>query len=122
MNWYLEVLRKYAQFDGRARRKEYWMFALFNGIITVVLAMVGGQLGTGGSMIGAAVLGLYSLGVFIPSLAVGVRRLHDTGRSGWWMLIVLVPLIGALALLIFAVQDSQPATNEYGPSPKSAMI
>jgi uncharacterized membrane protein YhaH (DUF805 family) len=108
MNWYFEVLRKYAVFKGRARRKEYWMFVLFNIIIGLILGFIG-ILGT-----------LYMLAVLLPSLAVGVRRLHDAGRSGWWLLIGLVPIIGGIVLLVFFVQDSQPGENEYGPNPKVA--
>jgi uncharacterized membrane protein YhaH (DUF805 family) len=116
MNWYLEVLKKYAVFTGRARRQEYWMFFLFNLIITLALAFIEGMLGSPG------VLGLlYSLAVLIPAIAVGVRRLHDTNRSGWWMLIGLIPFIGAIVLIIFFVQDSQPGENEYGPNPKAAV-
>lgn len=115
MNWYLEVLKKYAVFSGRARRKEYWMFLLFNLIIALVLGFVEGLVG------GPGVIGmLYSLAVLIPSIAVSVRRLHDTDRSGWWLLIGLIPLIGAVVLLIFMVQDSKPVQNQYGANPKGA--
>ena len=115
MNWYLDVLKKYAVFTGRARRKEYWMFVLFSVIVTIVLSLVEGIVG------GPGVLsGLYALAVLIPSIAVGVRRLHDTGRSGWWILIGLVPLVGIIVLIVFFVADSQPGTNQYGPNPKGA--
>ncbi len=117
MNWYIEVLKKYAVFTGRARRTEYWMFFLFNIIIAVAIGVVEGILGSPG------VLGLlYSLGVFIPTLAVSVRRLHDTGRSGLWLLIGLVPLIGFIVLIVFFVQDSEYGQNQYGPNPKEAAI
>lgn len=120
MNWYLEVLKKYATFNGRARRKEYWFFALFNLIFTLVAAVVDNLLGTV-SATGVGLLGtIYLLGVLIPALAVTVRRLHDTGRSGWWLLIVLVPVIGPIVLLVFMVLDSKPETNEYGANPKAA--
>ncbi|MGE0487138.1 MAG: DUF805 domain-containing protein [Gammaproteobacteria bacterium] len=119
MNWYIEVLKKYAVFSGRARRKEYWFFVLFNIIVSVVLSVIDGVTGTLDTEGGVGLLsGLYTLAVIVPSIAVGIRRLHDIGRSGWWLLIVLVPLIGALVLLFFAVQDSQPGSNEYGPNPK----
>ncbi|MBI3916739.1 MAG: DUF805 domain-containing protein [Betaproteobacteria bacterium] len=115
MNWYLDVLKKYAVFNGRARRKEYWMFFLFNIIIMVVLGIVEGIFG------GPGVLGaLYGLAVLLPGIGVSIRRLHDTDRSGWWLLIGLVPLIGAIVLLVFFVQDSQAAENQYGPNPKAA--
>jgi uncharacterized membrane protein YhaH (DUF805 family) len=120
MNCYLEVLKKYAVFSGRARRKEYWMFFLFNLIIYVVLALIDGLMGTFSPQAGLGVLsGLYSLAVLIPSIAVTVRRLHDTGRSGWWILIALVPFIGGIVLLVFMVLDSQPGENQYGPNPKA---
>ncbi|HEX7250534.1 MAG TPA: DUF805 domain-containing protein [Burkholderiales bacterium] len=116
MNWYLDVLKnKYATFSGRARRKEYWMFFLFNVLVAIGLGIIEALIGTGG-LIGA----LYSLAVLIPGIAVTVRRLHDTSRTGWWVLIVFVPLVGALILLIFMVLDSQPGDNEYGPNPKAA--
>lgn len=113
MNWYLEVLKKYAVFNGRARRKEYWMFVLFNVIIGFVLGFIEGLFG------GPGIIGLlYSLAVLIPGIAVAVRRLHDTGRSGWWFLIAFVPIIGAIVLLVFMVQDSEPGQNQYGVNPK----
>jgi len=115
MNWYIEVLKKYAVFSGRARRKEYWMFVLFNVIISVVLSFVEGLVGSAG-VIGI----LYSLAVLVPGLAVSVRRLHDTGRSGWWVLINLIPLVGLIVFIVFAAQDSQAGENQYGPNPKAA--
>ncbi len=113
MNWYLEVLQKYAVFTGRARRTEYWMFTLINFIISVVLSVVDTAAGMPGVL-----SGLYALAVLIPSLAVFVRRLHDTGRSGFWFFIILIPLIGAIVLLVFLVQDSTPGPNQHGPNPK----
>lgn len=121
MNWYLEVLKKYAVFGGRARRKEYWYFFLFNALIGIVLAIVDGVTGTLVPGAGIGLLGgLYSLAVFIPGFAVTVRRLHDTGKSGWWLLIFLVPLVGVIVFLVFMVKDSQPGENQYGPNPKVA--
>jgi uncharacterized membrane protein YhaH (DUF805 family) len=115
LNWYLDGLKQYAVFSGRARRKAYWMFLLFNIIISVVLGVLEGLVG------GPGVLGgLYSLAIVIPSLAVSVRRLHDTGRSGWWLLLCLIPLIGSIVLIVFMAQDSQPGSNQYGPNPKAA--
>lgn len=113
MSWYLTVLRKYAVFSGRALRMEYWMFFLFNFIIAFVLGFIEAAAG------GPGVLGsLYGLAVLIPGIAVSVRRLHDTNRSGWWLLISLIPLIGTIVLLVFMVQDSQPSENQYGANPK----
>ena len=114
MNWYLEVLKKYAVFSGRARRKEYWMFFLFNIIIAFVLGFIEGLVGGPG-----IISTLYSLAVLIPIIAVSIRRLHDISRSGWWLLIYLVPIIGAIVLLVFMVQDSQQGENQYGQNPKT---
>ncbi|MFO7704726.1 MAG: DUF805 domain-containing protein [Halopseudomonas sp.] len=119
MDWYLEVLRKYAVFSGRARRKEYWFFTLFSLLAMLLLSLIDGMLGLVSSEAGTGLLsGIYALGVFLPSLAVTVRRLHDTSRTGWWILIALIPLIGALVLLVFTVLDSTPGSNQYGPDPK----
>jgi len=119
MQWYLKALRQYADFKGRAQRKEYWMFTLFNLIIMVVLQLVGGG-GEGG--LGDVLSGIYSLGVLLPSVGVTVRRLHDIGKPGWWALLMIVPIIGALVLIYFAVQDSQEGSNEYGPNPKALAV
>lgn len=116
MNWYLEVLKKYAVFEGRARRKEYWMFILFNVLISIGIVIVESLIGTFG-----IIYVVYTLGVLIPGLAVLVRRLHDTDRSGWWVLISLVPLIGFIVLLVFVVQDGTPSQNQYGANPKDAI-
>jgi uncharacterized membrane protein YhaH (DUF805 family) len=113
MNFYLDVLKKYAQFDGRAGRQEFWMFVLFNAIIMIGLTVIETMVG------GPGVLGsLYSLAVLCPSLAVGARRLHDTGRSGWWQLIGFVPLIGVIVLIVFFATAGQPSANQYGAPPK----
>lgn len=113
MDWYLAVLKKYAVFSGRARRKEFWMFVLINFIVAIALGVVDMMLGT-------VVLGLiYAVATIIPSLAVGARRLHDIGKTGWWQLIGLVPLIGLIVLIIFFVMDSNPGDNQYGPNPKA---
>ena len=123
MDWYLMALKKYAEFQGRAQRKEYWMFTLFNFLAMVLLGAVGALLGGGGEGgLGDVLQGLYGLGVLVPGIAVTVRRLHDIGKSGWWGLVALIPLIGSLILIYFAVKDSQPETNEYGPNPKAAPI
>jgi uncharacterized membrane protein YhaH (DUF805 family) len=119
MNWYLEVLKKYAVFSGRARRMEYWYFFLFSLIISIVLAVVDGVTGSYSAAAGVGLLGgIYALAVLIPGLAVSIRRLHDTGRSGWWLLIALIPVIGAIVLLVFMVLEGRPGTNQYGSNPK----
>jgi uncharacterized membrane protein YhaH (DUF805 family) len=114
MQWYLKVLKNYVGFGGRARRKEYWMFFLFNVIISIVLAILDAIMGTE-----SLLNGIYSLAVLLPSLAVTVRRLHDTGRSGWWILISLIPLIGAIVLLVFTCLEGDSYENDYGQDPKA---
>jgi len=119
MHWYLEVLKKYAVFDGRARRQEYWMFVLISSflpfVVLLLAALLGMQMGTGVSVL----LTVYWLAILLPSIAVWVRRLHDTGRSGWWVLASFVPLLGAIALIVFSLQDSETGANQYGPNPKT---
>lgn len=115
MHWYLEVLKKYAVFGGRACRAEYWYFFLFNVIIGFVLGFIDGLIGSFSPEVGVGLLGgLYSLAVLLPGIAVSFRRLHDTGRSGWWLLIALVPVVGAIVLLVFMATASEPAENRYG--------
>ena len=111
MNWYLEVLKKYGVFDGRASRSEYWYFILFNTIIYVGILIVGIAIKV------EFLVFIYGIAVIIPSLAVAVRRLHDTDRSGWWILISLIPLIGSIILLIFLVTGSSRGNNQYGTEP-----
>ncbi|GHD62274.1 DUF805 domain-containing protein [Jeongeupia chitinilytica] len=114
MNWYLEVLKKYAVFSGRARRKEYWMFTLFNIIFALALGVIEAIISSNG------LLGIvYSLALLIPGVAVSVRRLHDTDHSGWWLLIGLIPIIGVIVLLVFMVQEGGASENQYGPDPKA---
>ena len=137
MEWYLKCLRQYADFSGRARRKEYWMFILFNAIISFVLGFIDGLLGLN------LLSYIYALVIFIPSLAVSVRRLHDIGRCGWWYLLPMFPFIGLSALLAFGsftssaaiilglaalgtgilmlvwfCTDSEGGSNKWGPNPK----
>jgi uncharacterized membrane protein YhaH (DUF805 family) len=113
MNWYLEVMKKYAVFSGRARRKEYWMFVLFNMIIVFVLSFIEGMIGTTSSRNGQSILtNIYQLAVMIPSIAVGIRRMHDTDHSGWWLLFPIVNII-------FAVSEGTHGDNKYGSDPKA---
>lgn len=118
MNWYLAVLKQYAVFNGRARRSEYWFFFLFNLIISLVLGVIDNAMGLttdgGGGVLGA----IYGLAVLLPAIGVSIRRLHDTGRSGWWLLMVFVPVVGFIVLLVFFALDGEPGSNEYGPNPK----
>ncbi|MER5468062.1 DUF805 domain-containing protein [Streptomyces sp. NPDC002685] len=118
MHWYVDVLKKYATFSGRARRAEFWMFSLLSYVIGLVLVVAGAELGFGPLRAPYVLYAFYVLALFLPSLAVRVRRLHDTGRGGSWLLIGLIPLIGDVVLLVFYCSDSQPGENEYGPVPK----
>lgn len=119
MNWYLEVLKKYAVFSGRAHRREYWLFVFINFIIMFVLGFIDVATGFTGSLGEYGLLsGLYALAVIIPNIAVAVRRLHDTVHSGWWLFITLIPFIGPIVLPLFLVQDNQQGPNRYGPNPK----
>jgi uncharacterized membrane protein YhaH (DUF805 family) len=119
MNWYLEVLKKYARFDGRAALKEYWYFNLFSFIIIIVLSVIDLVTGTFNVNVGLGLLGgIYTLAVLIPGIAVSVRRLHDTDRSGWWILINGIPLIGVIVFLVFTAQAGMPGDNQYGSNTK----
>ena len=123
MKWFLEVLtQKYATFEGRARRKEYWYFILFYCIALFVLMVVDVLAGTFNEEAEIGLFsGLFVLATIVPSIAVTVRRLHDTDRSGWWFLISFVPLVGALVLLVFMVLDSTPGANRFGENPKGVI-
>ncbi|POZ63803.1 DUF805 domain-containing protein [Chromobacterium alticapitis] len=115
MQWYFTVLSKYAVFGGRARRKEYWYFALTNLVISLMLTIVQHKMHGGHS---PWLTNIYSLALLLPTIAVSMRRLHDVGRSGWWLWIAFIPVVGAIVLLVFHCQDSQAGDNPYGPSPK----
>ena len=125
IHWYLQVLKKYIVFSGRARRNEFWMFQIFNTltfiifpiISTIFPIIIGWDLDLILIVYGLS-MGLYGLGTLIPSLAVSIRRLHDTGRSGWWLLIGLMPLVGWILTLIWYLSDSEVGENKYGPNPK----
>ena len=110
MEWYIKVLKQYSNFSGRARRKEYWMFFLFNIIFAGLATILSPKL-----------YAIYSLAVLIPNLAVIVRRLHDIGKSGWMFLVALIPLIGVIWLLILLIRNSSPGKNKYGINPKEIL-
>ena len=114
MDWYLAVLKNYVGFSGRARRKEYWMFALFNAIIFVVLAILAAVTR---SFFFWILYGIYGQAVLIPSIAVAWRRMQDTGRHGLWILLGLIPFVGGIILLIFMILPGTPGPNEFGPDP-----
>lgn len=118
MNWYLQPLKKYAVFSGRSNRMEFWCFQLVNLAIIIALAIVANVTMNDGKVNIFIILlsNLFMLAIFIPSLALSVRRLHDTGRSGWNYLLILVPIFGAIVLFVFYIQKGDPSHNEYGPS------
>ena len=119
MNWWITCMKKYAVFSGRARRTEYWMFALINTIISIVAMVLDNVLGTTTEDKRSGLFsGLFALATLLPSVAVYVRRLHDVGKSGWWMFIGLIPIVGVIWLFVLTVTDSQPGDNEYGENPK----
>ena len=119
MKWYLKVFKQYVDFSGRARRTEYWMFQLFNYLIMFVIILFLGMLNLIENQFVIFSLVIYFfIGVFIPSLSVRVRRLHDINKSGWWVLISLVPYLGSIILLIFMLIEGTTGDNKYGPDPK----
>lgn len=109
------VFTQYVGFSGRARRSEYWFFFLFNMIISAVLNVLTRV--TGASIFGV-LAGIVSLALLLPGLSVAIRRLHDTGKSGWFILFALIPVVGAILLIVWYCKDSQPGENQYGPNPK----
>jgi uncharacterized membrane protein YhaH (DUF805 family) len=121
MHWYFHVLKHYAVFRGRASRKEYWYFFGINLAVSLVLMIIDASAGVADSETGIGPLSvIYALAVGIPSLAAFVRRLHDTGHSGWWILIGIAPLVGPIVLLVFLARHGQPGENRFGPNPEEA--
>jgi uncharacterized membrane protein YhaH (DUF805 family) len=116
MEYYISVLKKYAIFEGRARRKEFWLFLLASLIVSIGIAIIDGIVG-GRGMLG----NLYSLAILIPSLAVGARRLHDINKSGWWQLIALIPIVGWIILIVWFATDGTPGDNRFGNNPKGTV-
>ncbi|MCP4954855.1 MAG: DUF805 domain-containing protein [Photobacterium aquimaris] len=120
MNWYFAVLRKYAQFQGRSRRKEFWFFTLINAFLSMVCGLVDTTLHLPILVEGYGVLAaIYAVFAFLPTVAVIVRRLHDQDRTGWWALIMLIPIVGILVLLYFMLQNSTDGSNRFGNCPKN---
>lgn len=114
MNWYFRVFKKYGDFHGRAQRAEYWYFVLFNIIIDIILRIIDIAIGTYDAQAGYGMLGaIYALIILVPSLAVATRRLHDVDKSGWWLLLMLIPIIGAIILIIWFATNSKE-DNKYG--------
>ena len=123
MNWYLSVIKQYMTFHGRARRKEYWFYILFSVLISFGLSVIDLALGTFYYDRNIGLLsGAYGLFVFLPTLAVTVRRLHDTNRSGWWALVGFVPILGPIVLFVFMLFDGTPSANRFGENPKKISI
>jgi uncharacterized membrane protein YhaH (DUF805 family) len=120
MEWYLTVLRRYADFSGRSRRKEYWMYTLFNLIFMIIAAVLDNVLGlTFHELLPYGYIYLaYALIVLIPGLAVAVRRMHDIGKSGWMLLVAIIPLVGAIWLLVLLVTEGENRDNKWGANPK----
>ncbi|CRL59868.1 DUF805 domain-containing protein [Proteus mirabilis] len=127
MNWYLEVIKNnYANFSGRARRKEYWMFTLVNTIIITVLYAIlmssidmnTGEMSSLGSIVGI-IIGIYSLAIIVPSLAVTIRRFHDQDKSGWMFLLAFIPAVGGLIVFVFMCLEGTKGDNRFGPDPKA---
>ena len=123
MYWYIKVINQFSDFSGRARRQEYWMFVLFNLVFAIIALLIDIYLGTtfeiNGLGFGSGLASIiYSLFVFIPNMAVAIRRLHDVGKSGWFLLIAFIPFIGGVWLLILLLTNSQSETNQWGPNPK----
>jgi len=122
MNWAFLPYKRYADFSGRSRRKEYWSFYLFFSLANLILYILpyfaDTEFESPYGYITIALYGLFFLVTIIPSLAVLVRRLHDTGKSGWYYFICLIPFVGSFILFIFTLQDSEPGENQYGPNPK----
>lgn len=119
MQWYLKVLRQYADFSGRARRTEYWMFTLVSIVISLGLALIDSFVIGSSVFDGIGILeAIYVLATLVPSLAVGARRLHDTGRTGWWQLIVFVPVIGWIVLIALLAIEGTHGANQHGANPK----
>ena len=126
MNYYLEALKKYAVFHGRAHRAEFWWFVLFNAVFSFALNITfGARVGVPEASVSSAsplaiLPAIYGLAVLLPAIGVSIRRLHDTNRSGWWLLIALFPIVGAIVLIVFYAQAGDAGENQFGADPKAA--
>lgn len=122
MHYYLSAFKKYSDFNGRATRSEYWYFYLFNIIFLIAAMILDSLMGLkfSGQTFGVIYV-IYGLACLLPGIAVTFRRLHDVGKSGWMLFIALIPIIGAIWLLVLYVRDSEPLDNKYGPNPKGAL-
>lgn len=123
MKYYLKALKNYALFSGRARRKEFWMFVLFNMLFSFAAVLIDNLIGTANEELGYGIIyGLYVLAVLIPGISLTVRRLHDVGKSGWFYFIALIPFIGAIWLLVLLCTDGNAGENKYGANPKEIAL
>ncbi|MCX5193262.1 DUF805 domain-containing protein [Streptomyces sp. NBC_00249] len=116
VHYYVDVIKRYADFSGRARRQEYWMFVLCSIPIMVLLLVLDFALGSY-----PVLFYVYNLAVFLPTLGLSVRRLHDTGRSGWWYLVSIIPFVGWIAMIVLMAIEGDAGPNAYGPSPKQQL-
>lgn len=116
MSWYIQAIKNYCNFSGRARRTEYWMFALISAVIGFVLGIIDGIIGI------KLLTSLYCLFILIPELSLSFRRLHDIDKSAWWLLIAFVPIVGAIILFVFSVKPGTVGTNRYGDDPRDTYI
>lgn len=123
VNWYVKVLKQYSDFTGRARRQEYWMFALVHAGVSfalgLVMAVLGSIVGNAGFIIGGALMGIYVLAMIVPAIAVAVRRMHDIDKSGVYLLVNLIPAVGGIIFIVLAAQEGTRGPNQYGPDPKA---
>lgn len=117
MEFFIRAYKNYANFSGRDTKQQYWMFYLFYMIAYIILSVIDGVIGTGG-LLG----GIFALATFIPSIAIATRRLHDIGKSGWWQLIALIPLIGVIVLIVFMVKQGMMGDNQFGNDPRGTEI
>ena len=122
MDWFVTVLKRYAVFSGRAGRAEFWYFTLIYFVAALVLSLIDGILGTVSARAGMGLLsGVFALALLVPAVAVTVRRLHDSDLSGWWCLVGLVPLFGAIVLLVLMLRNSTAGANRFGSAPEPAL-
>ena len=114
MHWYIDPIKDhYVDFDGRAMREPFWLFVLINMVVSYAVSYVGEMTSF------KHLSDLYGIAILLPALSLTARRLHDTGRSGWWQLLLLIPIIGWIILLVFLVQDTELQDNQYGQNPKA---
>lgn len=117
MEFFLRAYKNYANFQGRDTRQQYWMFYLFYMIASIILNILDGIIGTDGLL-----AGVFAFASLVPAIAIATRRLHDIGKSGWWQLIILIPLIGAIVLIVFLAKQGMMGDNQFGNDPRNGNI